>query len=75
MDDVHRSLDHAQSIHVIKNGWEATGLWPFNPEILSNNKMIINNNHIDNDSSSNKRKKRGPDISSGKILFDGNNYI
>jgi hypothetical protein len=39
---LHRCLSRAQCADIILNGFERTGLWPFNPQVVYNSAMVLN---------------------------------
>ena len=69
----HRSLQMTLNPHTIKLGCERCGLWPINPQIINENKMVIHKPTQINCINPNNRRKRGPDMSKGNILFEEEN--
>ena len=58
----------------IKIGFARTGLWPYDPQIVLQSKMLKENEFPMPDSSASGTRKRGPNIS-GRVLYDGMNQV
>ena len=69
----HRSLQMTLNPNTIKLGWERCDLWPINPQIINENKMVIHKPTQINCINPNNRRIRGPDMSKGNILFEEEN--
>jgi hypothetical protein len=65
----HRCLSRVNNEDTILNGWERSGLWPFNIEIPFRSTMIVDTTPPISPSTSKMKRKRGPDISHGKVLY------
>ena len=52
--------------------WERSGLSSLNRNVIERNNLIVNENSWIIGLSENKKKKRGPKISNGNLLIDGN---
>ena len=62
--------------YYINIGWRRTGIYPFNFDDVMNNNLIIDySSEIQGLGDVKKKRKRGPNISNGAILYDGERLV
>jgi hypothetical protein len=68
---LHRCLSRAQCRDIILSGFERTGLWPFNPQIVFNSGMVLDSTKPIPAVEPGKKRKRGKNMDSGGIVYFG----
>jgi hypothetical protein len=68
---LHRCLSRAQCPDIVLSGFERTGLWPFNPQVVYNSAMVLTSVKPKPSVEAGKKRKRGKSMDAGGIVYFG----
>jgi hypothetical protein len=72
MQDAKRALSDGPTEHMIRVGWEESGMWPIDVEVPLKSKMVVREH---TSLPEQRKRKRGPAFGSDGVLYNGSAMI